>query len=201
MSWCLALPHTGVAQSKASPAAARDGIAGIERAVWNRARYAVIVGDMHDATSSGSGDLAPGMAEHVVRQLRRVERVVAFKASEVTDTLLQRLGQRGLPTLRMEGRIMSLERGKLDGMPSVRCQVSLMIMDEHGRALRSVMRGAATGIEDPSGPQWLRYARTVQRALDGAVSSAMHGVHDVIKGAARHAQGPSAPDRRLALRR
>jgi hypothetical protein len=198
---CVALPHAVDAQAKTSPAAARDGIAGIERAVWKRARYAVIVADMHDGTSTGPAGLAPSMTEGVVRKLRKLERVVVLKERDATDKVLARLGRRKMPTLRIEGRIMSLERGELDGQPSVRCQVSLMLMDEHGRALRSIMRGAATGIEEPSGPQWLRYARTVQRALDGAVRSAMHGVRDVIKGAARHAQAPVSPDKRLAFRR
>lgn len=201
LTWCVALPHASIAQTRSSPAAARDGVAGIERAVWKRARYAVIVGKMHDATSSGAADLAPSLTERVVRRLRAVERIVVLEERDATKDVLARLHRRRMPTLRIEGRIMSLERGKLDGQPSVRCQVSLMLMDQHGRALRSVMRGAATGIEDPSGPQWLRYARTVQRALDGAVSSAMHGVRDVIRGAARHAQGPTQPDKRLALRR
>lgn len=192
----LALPGTGFAQSKS----ARDERATIGRAAWNEMRYAVIVGDMRDATSFSGVDLAPKLADGVARRLREISRVVVLHAREATDALLDRIARRRLPMLRVEGTVMSLEQGSLDGAPSLRCQVSLVLMDERGRALRSVLRGAATGIESRRDPATLRTALLVQRALDGALDSAMHGAVEVLAGASRQASLAPRADGRLALR-
>lgn len=165
-------------------------------------RYAVIVGEMRDATSFTGGDLAPRLASGVARRLREMGRVVVLHAREATDEVLDRIGRRRIPMLRLEGSVTSLVRGELDGRPSVRCQVALILLDERGRALRSVLRGAATGIEWERGPRALRGQRLVERALDGALDSALDGMLHVIAGAAAHARvEPARADTRLALKR
>lgn len=201
----LGLPGAADAQSRSGVRADSIPTASVEREVrrsLGRARYAVIVGDMRDATKLAGGKLAPRLAEGVARKLRELHRVVVLHARDATGEVMEDIDRRRLPMLRVEGTVTSLERGQLAGAPSVRCQVALILRDEHGGALRSVLRGAATfSVQSRRDPRLQREQRLVQAALDRAVASAMSGASRVLDGAAKQAALAPYTRARLAMRR
>jgi len=201
----LALAGTGVAQSRPTRGVVSGAVSGEADALVaiasRRAHYAVIVGDMRDASSFDGGKLGKRLAAGVARKLRAMDYIAVVQASDATDEVRRQIGRYGLTTLRVEGRVTSIERGMRDGQASVRCRVALLLLDEHGGALRSVVRGAATGFESPARLRLVQDRQLAERALDGALDSALDGVLRVIVGTARQARIAPPTDTRLAMRR
>ena len=87
-----------------------------------------------------------------------------------------------------------MRRGAAAGQLSVRCEISLLLLDEPARNLRSVLKGAATGVEpplDPSASAAAQERRLTRRALDGAVKSALADAWATLEGAS-HRGGPAS---------
>lgn len=197
----LVLSGTATAQSRRTRDAVRGEADALGAIAGKGARYAVIVGEMRDTSSFAGGTLGGWLATSVANKLREMDGIAVVEANEATDKVRRAIERRGLPTLRLEGRVTSIEHGVLDGQTSLRCQVALMLMDEHGGALRSVVHGAATGVESFSRARLKMDKPLAERTLDGALNSAMNGMLQVLAGAARDASIAPPPDRRLALRR
>lgn len=197
----LVLSGTAMAQSKPTRDAVRGEAEALEPIAWKGARYAVIVGEMRDTSSFVGGNLGAWLAAGVASKLRETDGIAVVPVNEATDEVRRLIGRLGLPTLRLEGRVTSIERSMLDGQTSLRCEVALMLMDEHGGALRSVVHGAATGVESSRGARLTQGKPLAERTLDGALNSALSGMLQVLAGAARDASIAPLPDRRLALRR
>jgi hypothetical protein len=67
----------------------------------------------------------------------------------------------------------------------VRCEVSILLMDEPGRNLRGMLHGAATGSETRRGLREEQERALAAQALSGAVRSAMSGAASAIASAGR----------------
>lgn len=196
----LALAPRAGAQSRPTRTAPQD-VDAVENSAWERARYAVIVGEMRDASAFDGGNLGRRLAAGVARKLGQMGSIAVVRTNEATDEVRKLIHRRRLPVLRVEGRVTSIERRMLDGQVSVRCRIALMLLDEHGGALRSMLLGAATGVESPGRRRLAQDRQLAERALDGALDSALDGALEVIAGAARQAGIAPASDKQLALRR
>jgi hypothetical protein len=163
---------------KAAPAPAPTSIA------WNRVRYAVVVGEMRNQSNESDAGLAPLLGERVAAALSHVGKVAVFSAGQLGGELSDDLDRRKLRRFRVEGILNDVRRGARAGQLSVRCEVSLLLLDEPARNLRSVLKGAATGVEPPMGKSpTVQDRRLTHRALDGAVKSALADAWATLEGA------------------
>jgi HEAT repeat protein len=206
-----ALPALRAASNSNSPAvqqAARDAIAALNASqdaaraalepmpaaraapapvAWNRVRYAVVLGEMRNQSRELDAALAPLLGERVADALSRVGKVAVLSTAQLTDSLAHELDRRNLRRFRVEGVLNDVRRGAAAGQLSVRCEISLLLLDEPARNLRSVLKGAATGVEPPldaSASAVAQERRLTRRALDGAVKSALADAWATLEGAA-----------------
>jgi hypothetical protein len=110
----------------------------------------------------------------VLRNLRLVRGVRVFdNPSSLPDDARREIERRRLPKLRLEGNLVSVQRDARAVDVSVRCEVSLMVLDEPDRIMRGMLQGAATGTDARRGPRDAQERRLAEQALAGAVRSAM----------------------------
>lgn len=151
----------------------RDG----ESPDWQRVRHAVVVGDV----SNRSGRFGGALVARTKRQLRRElgvrPAVVVVEPGTRTDAVAD---ERELPRYRIDANVSRLERSLVPGQMQVRCEVTLIMMDEPGRSIRSVMRGAATSMgpleDNPLAQERKLAVVAVDRALASAVENAMRAL-------------------------
>jgi hypothetical protein len=160
-----------------------------DRIQWPRVRYVVTLGDMENRSNFRSESLEATLRHEVTRQLR-VLRGVAVLQSEIhlDDRARREMRRRDLPQLRLDGNIAQVRKQRRGRDVSVRCEISLMLLDGRHRALRGELRGAATGTEPRRRDRAQRAEqeqRLAQQALQGAVRSAMANARQALARAAR----------------
>ncbi len=160
-----------------------------DRIQWPRVRYVVTLGDMENRSNFHGDGLEQTLREEVTRQLR-VLRGVAVLQSEIhlDDRARREMRRRRLPQLRLDGNIAQVRKQRSGRDLSVRCEISLMLLDGRQRALRGELRGAATGTEPWRRDRSQRAAqeeRLAQQALAGAVRSAMANASQALARAAQ----------------
>jgi len=161
-----------------------------DRVQWPRVRYVVTLGDMENRSNFRSDSLETTLRSEVTRQLR-VLRGVAVMQSEINidDRARREMRRRRLPQLRLDGNIAQVRRQRSGRDVSVRCEISLMLLDGRRRNLRGELRGAATGTEPRRRDRAQRAEqeqRLAQQALQGAVRSAMANARQALARAAEH---------------
>jgi hypothetical protein len=159
-----------------------------DRIQWPRVRYVVTLGDMENRSNFRSESLEATLRAEVTRQLR-VLRGVAVLQSEIhlDDRARREMRRRDLPQLRLDGNIAQVRKQRSGRDVSVRCEISLMLLDGRQRALRGELRGAATGTEPRRRDRAQRAEqeeRLAQQALQGAVRSAMANARQALARAA-----------------
>ena len=153
---------------------------------WRRVRYVVMLGDMNNRTRFGGDQMATLLRSEVGRQLVSMRDVAVIASPNALDNRAQReIRRRRISELRMDGSVTNLRRTNRGRDVSVRCEVSLMLLDHPEHNMRGELRGAATGSE----PRRRRASRDqLQRlaaqALEGAVRSAMANADQAIRRAA-----------------
>ncbi|MFK7987315.1 MAG: HEAT repeat domain-containing protein [Sandaracinaceae bacterium] len=152
---------------------------------WRTVNYVVVVGDMEDRSTFRGVDLSPQLLQEVSRALVVLRGVAVMHGGRIPPTAEREIQRRHIPKLRLEGSVNRVERRAERRDLSVRCEVSLMLMDEPGRAIRGVLSGAATGRSARRGPRTRQEASLAQQALTGAVRSAMSGAARAIASAGR----------------
>jgi hypothetical protein len=141
---------------------------------WSRVRAAVIVGDMRNRSSYRDGTLEDRFRDEVEQGLRRLTRIVLFeRPSDLDDAARSQMRRRRVPMLRMDGSLNQVRPERRDAGLAVRCEVSLILLEEPGRNLLGELRGAATGMDRRIHDPRRQEARLAQQALTGAVRSAM----------------------------
>jgi len=155
-------------------------------------RYVVIVGNMVNRSEhQDSGAAQQVLANEVLATMRESPDVFAFGGNEQISTgHARQIRERALPTLRLEGNLVRVTRRDGPSEVSVRCEVSIMILDDRQRTVRSAVSGAASRAEHPSGRRQEQQDRLVQQALVRAVRSALTNVGQAFAAAA--ASGPSS---------
>ena len=128
------------------------------------------------------GDL---LASEVSRNLLVLRGVATFRDGQIPPEAEREIQRRRLPKLRLEGSLNRVEPRIQSRQLTVRCEVSLMLMDDPGRNMRSVLNGAATGASPRSGARATQEQALARQALSGAVRSAMQGAARAISSATR----------------
>ncbi len=152
---------------------------------WADTRYVVVLGSMENRSGYPHDPLAAVLRSEVTRALGEV-RGVGILAGAPTSEEAREIDRRRIRRFRLDGSIRTM-RPEAGRDLRVRCEVSLMLLDDPGLNLRAALNGAATGSE----PLRSGAARTTQerllaeRALQGAVRSAMNGASRALAGAQR----------------
>lgn len=151
---------------------------------WRRVQYVIVLGDMQNRSGFGEPRLGSMLSEEVQRHLLVLRGVATLPAGTSDPTADREIARRRLPRMRLEGSVTRVQRQSHGRDLSVRCEVSLMLMDEPGRNIRAALSGAATGQERASSARAAQETRLAEQALQGAVRSAMSGAARAITGAA-----------------
>lgn len=150
---------------------------------WPRMRYVVVVGDMANRSGFASSTMASQLRAEVARNLALLRGVAVLSAP--ADRAQQRqIRRRNLPQLRLEGNVAVVERTSRRRELSVRCEVSLVLLDEPQRNIRGMLSGAATGTEERRRNRNQQEQRLAQQALSAAVRSAMSSASSALSRAA-----------------
>jgi hypothetical protein len=139
--------------------------------LWAQARYVVMLGDMNNRSGFAGAELAQKLRSEVERNLRLVRGVAVL--TTVDATAEREIRRRHLPRVRFEGNLARVERRARAAEVSVRCEVSLVLLDEPSRNMRGALNGAATGVDAARGPRGDQERRLAMQALEGAVRGAM----------------------------
>jgi hypothetical protein len=147
-------------------------------------RYAVVLGEMRNQSDAQAGELSDFLGERVAQELSKLDQVAVFSLAEMTDAIGQELTRRKVPTFRLEGNLSRLTGGGEADQYRVRCEVSLLLMDEPERTLRGLMKGAATSSQQPRGAAAAEQELLAHKTLQSAVHSALSNARQAIEAAA-----------------
>jgi hypothetical protein len=150
---------------------------------WPTVRYVVVLGNMENRSNFHDAGLDALLEREVTRNLIVLRGVAVLPGDRVPATAEREIARRRLPELRLEGSLNRVDRRAQPRQISVRCEVSLMLMDEPGRNLRGVLNGAATGSQPRRGHREEQERQLAEQALTGAVHSAMSGAARAIASA------------------
>lgn len=154
---------------------------------WPRIRYVVVLGDVENQSNYRNAEpLLGDFRSHVRRNLNLLRGVAVFESARAIPAGARRqISRRSIPTLRLDGNLVNVNRSRRAREVLVRCEVNLVVLTEPGRDLRGMMSGAATGSEV------LRRAgrreqetRLAGQALSAAVRSAMSSASSALHRAA-----------------
>jgi HEAT repeats len=148
-------------------------------------RYVLVVGAMRDKSGFAAADLPLALGGSLSRELASLRRVAVLRADDQAG--IAAALDRGLPVLRLDGNVTEASSELERAQVSVHCEISLLVMDEAGRNLRTVLKGAATGIEPEIGVRAQRETqrgRIARKAVEGAVISALRNASSAIENVA-----------------
>ncbi|MEM6958428.1 MAG: HEAT repeat domain-containing protein [Myxococcota bacterium] len=153
---------------------------------WPRVRYVVVMGDVADRSNfRGAEPLLSEFRTELRRQLRLVRGVAVFESSSDVDQAARRqIDRRRIPSLRLDGNLLQVERQRRRRELSVRCAINLVLLTEPGRDLRGMLSGAATGSEAPRANRREQEQRLAGQALGAAIRSAMSSAPRALSAAA-----------------
>lgn len=154
---------------------------------WSRVRYLVMLGDMENRTRFGGDQMASLLRSEVGQRLHSMRNVAVVANPDGLDRRARReIRRRRISELRVNGNVLSVRRQARGRDLSVRCEVSLMLLDHPDQNMRGELRGAATGSEPRRrGGQREQLTRLASQALGGAVRSALADADLAIQRAAR----------------
>ena len=189
--------HHAVARTHTAPEPTRRRVpAGSTRSL-SHVRYAVVLGEMRNRSGAGGDELRGLLAERIASELHELPDVAGFPTPVMTEDIARALARRGVPLLRFEGNLTQLSVRREFGQAMLHCEVSLLLMDEPERTLRSSLRGGATGSEQVRGEPAQQAAALARKTLRNAVRSALANVEQALSAAAAQ-RGPSSDIRASA---
>jgi len=164
-----------------------------------RAQHVVVVGEMQDRSPGHSKELSQVLAEQVASALTKLDRVAVLRPHELTDQARSEIARKKLPVLRLEGNVQSIQHAIEGDERRVRCEVSVLLLDDASRALRSMMRGAASAVAQLKGSPLAQEQDLTRKALRGAVKTAMSSATEaIVAGASEVSESEQAS---LSLRK
>jgi hypothetical protein len=175
---------TGVRQGASTASDETLGRGARQHASLQQMRYAVVVGEVRDRSGTHAPSLTPYLAERIAISLRELPHIAVFSLSEMTEEVADQLARRKLPLFRVEANLTQLQQTRVLGDYKTRCEVSLLLMDEPDRTLRSALKGAASSSEQPRGEPVLQADRIAHKTLANAVQSALANAVQAIESAA-----------------
>jgi len=143
-------------------------------ATIGNARYVVQLGNMKNATNV-RGESLGGVMRSAARA-RAATLKGAFLVETADASLVKQAGDRKIPVLMLDGTITRLAQGSSNGNVMFQAQVEFAVRKVPQQTLQGTFSGAATTVDSA---QVLsnqgRVAELQDRAVDGAVESAMRG--------------------------
>jgi hypothetical protein len=153
---------------------------------WQNIRYVVVLGPMQNRSTFRQVDLDSLFQREVMRNLIVLRGVAVLGEHNVSSNADREIRRRRLPKLRMEGSLTRISSSAIEPRQlAVRCEVSLMLMDEPSRNIRGMLTGAATGSDTRHGHREQQERALAQQAVAGAVRSALSGAAQAIATAGR----------------
>ncbi len=154
---------------------------------WSRVRAAVVLGDMRNRSEYRAGsELENRFRFEVQTNLRRLTRVAIFDTeSQMGADARAQISRRRVPMLRLDGSLTAIQPQRQGTGLAVRSEVSLVLLQEPGRSIRGMLRGAATALERHAHDVRVQEARLAQEALSAAVRSALSTADVAIARAAQ----------------
>jgi hypothetical protein len=147
-------------------------------------RYVLVVGDMRNRSLRGGSQLELLLSERVLEQLRELPYVAVLTLDQMTGDIGNEIARRKLPAFRIDGTITNLDMRVVTDEQHMRCEVSLLMMDEPDLTLRSVLKGSASGSEQLRGERRSQLLALAGKTLKSAVRSALGNVHQAVEAAA-----------------
>jgi hypothetical protein len=172
-------------------------VASIDQRVMN-ARRAIVLGEVRDESGRATPELTALLQERMRHELSRLPHVAVFSLDEMHDGVTRRLEVRRVKVFRMEATLKKMEPHLSSTTHSVRAEVSLLLLDEPERVMRSMLRGAATGVEEPRGSEVAQRRLLARKAISSAVRSAVSNAAEAIDNAAAKRELGPASDIRAA---
>jgi hypothetical protein len=158
-------------------------------------RYAVVLGEMRNQSELQDRELPTVLGERIAAELRALSDVAVFAPAALTPEVMRELARRKVPLLRFEGSLTHVVVRRELGQASLHCEVSLLLLDEPARTLRSSLKGGATSTEQARGPAAQEQAVLIRKTLRNAVRSALANAERAMQSAASQHE-PSAGDSR-----
>ena len=152
------------------------------------ARIVVVLGEMRQRAGVLGHDLSSDMRSLIASRLRELDHVAVLTISELTSQRVEALARRNISAVRIEASLSRVDGKPTVGQLTTRCEVSLVLLDEDGRTLRVLMKGAASGSEPPLGPASAQRLSLARKTLEGAVASATADLRQAIEGAETHGE-------------
>src|SRR4029079_9778599 len=100
---------------------------------------------------------------------RGLSDVAVFTPATLTADVTRELVRRKVPLMRFEGSLTHVVMTRDLGQASLRCEVSLLLLDEPARTLRSALKGGATSSEQARGSLAQQQTVLVRKTLRNAV--------------------------------
>jgi hypothetical protein len=147
----------------------------------NKPRYGLVLGEMRNQSSFQAPELIDMLGRSVESGAGGLASAALFAASSGGPTE----ASGGLSVFRLDANVTSLVTATRDGQLSVHCEVSLLVMDQPTGALRTLLKGAARGVEVLAGEPEAQQLSVARRVIDGAVRSALRNADAAIVDAAR----------------
>jgi hypothetical protein len=129
-----------------------------------------MLGEMRNQSAVQDQHLVTALGTAVERGLKTFSNAVVFTPGQVEPVRAAR--ERGLGVFSLNGAVTSLEPSIFDGQLLVRCEVLLLVMDRPTGLLRTLLKGAARGVEVPNGEQGQQVRAMAPRVIEAAVQSA-----------------------------
>ncbi|MET0384791.1 MAG: HEAT repeat domain-containing protein, partial [Polyangiales bacterium] len=149
----------------------------------SKARFGLSLGEMRNQSDYQRGEVLRSLSGAVERHLRGFREVAVFPGKQTEH--VQAAQARGLPVYRLNAAVTSLSATLIDSQLWVHCEVLLLVMDEPTGLLRTVLKGAARGVEVPSGDPAAQRLAISRRVVDGAVRSALRNADAALGDALR----------------
>ena len=153
-----------------------------------QARIVVVLGEMRQRAGVLGHDLSADMQSLIASRVRELEHVAVLSLAELTSQRADALARRNISVVLIEASLSRVDGKPTFGQLTTRCEVSLVLLDEHGRTLRVLMKGAATGSEPPLGPASAQRLSLARKTLEGAVASATADLRQAVEGAETHSE-------------
>jgi HEAT repeats len=147
----------------------------------SKPRYGLVLGEMRNQSSYIAAELPDMLGRSVQRNLVGLSGAAVFDAG--ADRTSE--GERGLTMFRLDGSVTSLSAALRDGQLFVHCEVSLLVVDQPTGALRTLLKGAARGVEISAGARSVQELNVARRVVDAAVRSALHNADKAISNFSR----------------
>jgi hypothetical protein len=149
----------------------------------SKPRYGLILGEMRNRSRFAATALTDILEHAVERNIAGLPGAAVFGEASLHDA--QAAQAQGLSLFRVDGSVTALSTVRRDGQLSMHCEVALLLMDRPSGALRTLLKGAATGVEIPAGAPAVQELSVATRVVDAAVRSALHNADPTIAEAAR----------------